>query len=424
MESLAFTVIALGIFGFGLVSKRVQTSVITPPMVFTALGFLIGPTILGLGSFEVEQAFIHTLAEITLILVLFTDASRIDLKVLRRERDIPERLLLIGMPLTILLGSLVGVLLFPNLILWEAAILAALLAPTDAALGQAVVSSRLVPVRIRQALNVESGLNDGIALPVILILIAAAGYGHGPTGSAYWLQFVGMQLLLGPLIGFIVGFAGGRLVEWGQRTEWMSHTFQQLAAIAIALIAYGGAELSGGNGFIAAFVAGLALGNFARSVCTCLVDFGEAQGQLLILLTFLIFGAVIVPEVLTHANAMMWLYAALSLTVVRLLPVSLSLLGLKLCKKTHLFLGWFGPRGLASILFGLLVLHESGLPAVDFIMATVGATVLLSILVHGMTAWPATQWYAARTEKMKSEEGAVPEFEAVTEMPVRVSHPQ
>jgi NhaP-type Na+/H+ or K+/H+ antiporter len=218
MESLGFIVVALSILGFGMISGRVQRSVLTPPMVFVVVGFLVSQRVLGLVEFNLESRLIDMLAELTLVLVLFTDAARIDLRCLRREHNLPIRLLVVGLPLTILFGTLTAAVLFDKLSFWEGAILGVILAPTDAALGQAVVSSPKVPVRIRQTLNVESGLNDGIVLPILLILLSVAEMvGHKET-LGFWIQFVALQIILGPLVGIGVGYVGGKLVELGLKT--------------------------------------------------------------------------------------------------------------------------------------------------------------------------------------------------------------
>ncbi len=419
MHSLALLIVAVGILGFGLISKRVQTTILTPPLVFAALGLLVAGS--GLLELDVSDSSIHLLAELTLVLVLFTDASRIDLRRLRRQHDLPIRLLMVGMPLTVALGALTAAWLFPGFTMWEAALLAAVLAPTDAALGQAVVSSPRVPVRIRQTLNVESGLNDGIALPLVLLLISACSAAvPGEGGAAYWLRFAALQVTLGPLTGVLVGGLGGRLVERGARSGWMNRAFQHLAALGLALLAYAGAEMVGGNGFIAAFVAGLVLGNTAgKDVCDCLYEFAEAEGQLLTLLVFLVFGLAMAPVALGDLSWRVVLYAVLSLTLVRLLPVAVSLLGAGLSRSTVLFLGWFGPRGIASILFGLLVVKSSVLDGGEEIFHVVLVTVLLSVVAHGVTAHPGSVWYSRHTEGLHREAG---EHREVDEMPVRIRH--
>jgi len=422
MEVNGFILIALGILGFGLVSARLQTTPITPPIVFVALGAVVGPGLLGLIDVNLHSTWFDLLAELTLILVLFTDASRIDLRALRSEHDLPVRLLALGLPLTIALGTLLAMVILGSPGVWEAAALAVVLAPTDAALGQAVVSSPRVPVRIRQALNVESGLNDGMVLPVLLIVLscagAAAGAGHQES-LGYWVRFTALQVLLGPLVGVAVGYFGGRAVSWATRGGWMDGSFQRLSALGLALLAYGAALALGGNGFIAAFCAGLTLGNSSRAICECLYEFAEAEGQLLTLLVFLVFGVTLAPVVFEHADARTLLYAVSSLTVVRMVPVALALIGKRLKLETVVFLGWFGPRGIASLLFLLLIVEEMVLVSEDQVLLVVATTVLLSILAHGLTAYPASVWYSRR---MKRYGDAAGEHAAVGEMPVRARH--
>jgi NhaP-type Na+/H+ or K+/H+ antiporter len=417
METLFL--IALSIMAFGLISGRIENSPVTPPMVFVLLGLLVGRWGFGVVPGEIETTLLHVLATITLVVVLFTDAARIDLQLLRREHDLPMRLLGVGLPLTIALGMLVAALLLSGITIWEAALLAAILAPTDAALGQAVVNSPKLPVRIRQTLNVESGLNDGLVLPVVLIFLSFA-IGQQDKDTGQWLWFVSKQVCLGPLAGLVVGYVGGKLVMWGQRTQWMNHSFQDLSSLGLSLLAFASAELIGGNGFIAAFCAGLALGNTARSVCTCLYEFAEAEGQLLTLLVFMVFGAIMVPDALEHFHWSHALYAVLSLTIIRMLPVAVSMLGIRLKWVTVFFLGWFGPRGIASILYVLLLLEESTVPGKDVILSVVMTTVLLSVFAHGITAFSGSKWYAQYAQAADSKAA---EHQQVEEMPVRISFP-
>jgi NhaP-type Na+/H+ or K+/H+ antiporter len=350
-----------------------------------------------------------------LILVLFSDAARIDLRQLRRDHDLPVRMLLIGMPLVIVVGTLVGLALPLGLGLWEAALLAAILAPTDAALGQSVVSSPLVPTRIRQALNVESGLNDGIALPVILLFACLASAAHAGAGEQNWVLLGVMQVTLGPLAGVVIGGLGAWLIDRAATNGWMEESYEGLAILGVAFLAFAGSEIIGGNGFIAAFVGGLVFGNRVRHRCAFVFKFAEAEGQLLTLLTFLIFGAAILPEASGHVGWATVVYAALSLTVVRMLPVALSLVGAGVRTSTIGFLGWFGPRGLASILFALFVLEEAEIPAADQILAVTIATVTFSILAHGVTAAPAARRYGAMAQCM----GECEENKPVSDMPTR-----
>jgi NhaP-type Na+/H+ or K+/H+ antiporter len=419
MHADQLALVAFALLLFGAVSKKAERSPLTPPIFFVLVGLAMSPRALGWLDLDVDGSVIHALAELTLVLVLFTDASRIDLACLRREESLPARLLGIGLPLTILAGFAAALALLPGIEPSEALLLAAVLAPTDAALGQAVVSNPRVPVRIRQSLNVESGLNDGIALPVVLVFASLAGARAEAGGVGYWLGFAALAVTLGPLVGGLVGWAGGRLVEHGTRAGWITRAFEQLAALGLALLAFSVAELVGGNGFIAAFAAGLTVGNVARSVCPCLHEFGEAEGQLLTLLVFLVFGGVMVPMALPLLDARAFAYALASLTIVRMVPVALALLGTGLRPASVAFLGWFGPRGLASILFALLVVEEGRLESGPFLVAVVVLTVLLSTLLHGVTAYPLARRYGAFASALAE---ARAERRDAMELPVRLRH--
>ncbi|MEM8962466.1 MAG: cation:proton antiporter [Acidobacteriota bacterium] len=414
MENLGFVLVALAVLIFGVVSRKAQRGILTPPMVFTGFGLLIGAHGLHLVDLHVDHELIHLLAEITLVLVLFTDASRIDLKLLRRDHDLPVRLLTIGLPLIAIAGTVTGMLVL-GLTVWNAALLAALLTPTDAALGQAVVSDRRVPVRIRQTLNVESGLNDGLALPLVLILltVACAVESVDDLGVAYWLGYIGKQLVFGPLVGIAVGWLGAKAVDKAIESEWMEQSFAEIAAVALALLAFAGAELVGGNGFIAAFVGGLVLGNTSRNAHE-LESFAEAEGQLLTLLVFLVFGGAILPETFHIFSWQTALYAVLSLTVVRMVPVAISLLGKTLRWESVAFLGWFGPRGIATVLFSLLVIEGAPLAGHEEIVYVAMLTVAFSIVLHGISAAPLAGWYAKRLACEEDEKG--PEHAMVSEM--------
>ena len=418
MDLLSLAIISGGLLFYSLISGRLQGTIITAPLVFIIFGFITGD-----GGFEVVKvdtghSAIHFIAEFTLILVLFTDAARIDLDLLRRDHNLPVRMLIPGLPLTIIAGVLIAILLFPEFSIWEAALLAALLAPTDAALGQAVVSAKAVPVRIRQAINVESGLNDGIALPAVLLFAALASAQHAPTETSEWIRFGLLQLTLGPLIGVAVGLVGTRILDSFINRGWVNSSFQGIGILSLAIFIYISAELIGGNGFIAAFIGGMVFGNTIRHPCTYLFEFMETEGQLLMLIAFLVFGALLLPEGLEHANWTIIFYATLSLTVIRMIPIALSLVGAGLRSPTKLFLGWFGPRGLASILFVLLILEESDIPHHDEILAITVITVALSALMHGVTAAPLAKLYGALAARM----GECEENQQISEIPLRDGH--
>jgi NhaP-type Na+/H+ or K+/H+ antiporter len=407
--------LAAVLFGYSLLSRRLERQNISAPMLFVLAGILLGPDVAGLTDLELTSETGLLLAEVALVVVLFADASRIDLRGLRTNRVLPERLLGIGMPLTIALGTAAGALLLTDIEFWEAAMIAAVLAPTDAALGQAVVSSKRVPTRIRQALNVESGLNDGLSIPFLFLFtgLAVAETNVDATG---WISFALEQVGYGALIGAAVGLAGAWLVEQATRRSWMTGTFQQLSMIGLALSAWALAEQLGGNGFIAAFVAGLAAGRVTEFCSEKILDFTEDEGQLLNLSVFFVFGVSAIGF-LDGAGWEVFVYGLLSLTVVRMLPVALALTGTGLRRSSIAFIAWFGPRGLASIILALVVIEEEPeLPGVPTLFAAMTITVLASIFAHGITARPLTKLYARSISDADQEEE---EMRPVDELPVR-----
>ena len=415
MDHVAILTVVGAFLAFGLLSGRIQGTLLTGPMLFAGFGLLVGPAVIGLVPLEIDSRVLHFLAEITLILVLFSDAANIDLRQLRRDHNLPLRMLVIGMPVNIVLGALVALILFTELTLWEAALLAAILAPTDAALGQAVVVNRVVPVRIRQALNVESGLNDGIALPFVLIFAALASAMQDSKDATDWLLFGLTQVTLGPLAGVAVGFLGAKLVALCNRAGWMTETAEGMVALALAFGAFGAGEAIHGNGFIAAFVAGLTFSNTLKQKCVFLFEFAESEGQILVLMTFFAFGCAMIPMALPEIGVLGIVYALLALTVLRMLPVSLSLLGTGIKPATSAFLGWFGPRGLASVLFVLLILEEMGVAHKDTIFTVTITTVTLSILLHGVSAGWAARRYGAWCESISECEEKRPVAETAFE---------
>jgi len=381
-----FLIFGAVFFAFSLVSKRVQGTIITPPILFTVGGFCLASILADTAGLSYNEGGLHVLAELTLILVLAADASQISFDELKKQKSIPLRLLLIGLPLIILTGTVVAHTVFP--IGWyEAALIAAILAPTDAALGASVLADKTVPSKIRQGLNVESGLNDGIALPAVLFFACFLNIAH-QTSEENWLAFLSLQVIIGPIAGMIVGWIGGQLIALASKKGWMTSEFQGVAAIALAVIAFAAAEMCHGNGFIAAFIAGLTYGNLHVNYSKFLHEFTETESQFLSYLTFFLFGALILPEAIPHMSAQIVLFACLSLTVVRMLPVFISMIGAGHKLPTIAFMGWFGPRGLASLLFALLVLEDLHVEQAEFIQTVVATTVLLSVILHGITAAP------------------------------------
>lgn len=390
----AVAVVAGSFLLYALASDRLARWSVSGPLVFAVLGVVLGPEAGDLLGGDFDEGGVELLAEATLVLILFSDATRIDLRVLRTQTALPFRLLGIGLPLTLLLGAGLAYLLLDGVTLWEAALVAAILTPTDAALGQAVVSNPRVPVRVRQALNVESGLNDGLMLPVITILVAVAGADAGIETSTNWVAFVAKQIGFGLLFGVLIGAVGGLAMDRAVDRGWVDGAMRQIGTLAIAVFAFATAEQVGGNGFVAAFVAGMVFGYAAHEHCESAADFTEDEGQLLALLTFLFFGALLLGPRLDELTVSIALYAVLSLTVIRMAPVALAMVGVGLERPTVAYLGWFGPRGLASILFGLSVVEEVELPGGELLLTVVSWTVAASIVAHGLSAVPFAARYA------------------------------
>jgi sodium/hydrogen antiporter len=388
-EHPIFIFMALLMLGFGVFSNLSAKSIISAPMVFVAVGLVVSFTNLELLEEGPKAGYVKVLAELTLMLVLFIDASTINLKRLIIDRALPSRLLGIGLPMTMAMGAIIAIPIFPDQPVWVLLLMAFILSPTDAALGQAVVTGRQVPQRIRQTINVESGLNDGIALPPILVCLAVlSGEAGEGLDTAYWFGFVARQFVFGPLIGGLVGWTCGKLVEVASQNGWMNHIYQMLASLAIAILAYSVAEHLHGNGFIAAYFAGLMLGTKTEAVRERIREFGEAQSQVLVLFIFLLFGMLLVPVSYPYWDWQAVVYAVLSLTVIRMVPVAVSLIGSGLDQKTVWFIGWFGPRGIASVLYLLMAVILLGAEGYERIISVMTLTVLLSIVLHGITAVP------------------------------------
>ncbi|UCF27984.1 MAG: cation:proton antiporter [Chloroflexota bacterium] len=402
------------IFFFTLISKRIEKTILTAPIIFTLAGmfvYLISPR---LAELELHNHTILLIAELTLALLLFTDATRIDFRKLLKETILPGRLLGIGMPLTILAGTIAAMLVFHDFPIWEAALLAVILAPTDASLGQVVVKSQLVPERIRQALNVEAGLNDGLAMPLFTLFVGLAAE-TDPLLSGNWLLYSVEQIFFGIFTGIILGRLGGWLIGEAGNRGWIDESVQQLGLLALALMCYGGAVLIGGNGFIAAFTGGLLVKRGFEDAHFHTSEFSEAWGQLLNYFVFFIFG-MIAAQVLPQFDVTTLIFALLSLTFVRMIPVAVAMIRTRLNPATVLFMGWFGPRGLASIVLGLVFLErEVELSYGTIIIQAVAATVLISIFAHGVSALPGIKWYTRRIEDL--DESALELQEPVSLVP-------
>jgi NhaP-type Na+/H+ or K+/H+ antiporter len=389
MDVTVVVIAAAALFVWGLLSNKLERADVTAPIAFIAVGAALAGLDLVHGPSSPEA--VTPLVEVTLVWVLFSDAARLPFRQVRRDKARYLRLLAVGLPLTILLGWGLADLLFPALGVWLALFVGAALAPTDAALGLPVVSNPAVPSRIRQLITVESGLNDGIARPVVMLAIAgsaaAAGLEHAEgVGGAV------LELLIGVAVGVAVGGVGGATLRWCRHHGTAAESFAGIAVLALSVAAYASAVALDGNGFVAAFCGGLAFGAFAGRRAPAELEFLEQTGTLLASLVWMAFGAIAVPIMLDRVDATTVLYAVLSLTVVRMLPVALASIGSGMDRRTVLFVGWFGPRGLASLVFALLALEALGTTA-DEAIAVLATTVLLSVVAHGLTAAPLARRY-------------------------------
>jgi sodium/hydrogen antiporter len=389
MDVTAIVLVTAAMFGWGLLSARLERADLTAPIVFVAVGAALAA--FGLVHGGPASEALTPLVEITLVWVLFSDAARLQVHQLRRDLGRYVRLLGIGLPLTIAFGWALAAWFFPQLGLWLALLVGAALAPTDAALGVPVVTNPVVPSRIRQLITVESGLNDGIATPVVMLAIAGAAAAAG-LESAEGSGRAAIELLIGAAVGAAIGAVGGWLLRQARRHKTAAEDFAGIAVLALALLAYGAAVALGGNGFVAAFCGGVAFGAWAGRRAPGELVFLEQMGNLVSLLVWLAFGAIAIPIMLERIDALAVVYAVLSLTVVRMLPVALATIGARFDRDTVLFVGWFGPRGLASLVFALLALEALG-PVADETVAIIAVTVLLSVVAHGLSAAPLANRY-------------------------------
>ena len=392
---LSAAILAVIAFLYAIVSERVERSWLSGPIVFVAAGFLLGPGGLDVLQLNIKADGLRVLAELTLAMVLFADAANADLARIRKQAGLPERLLLIGLPLTVLLGFIVARLLFPGLAPIELGLIAATLAPTDAALGKPVVTNPAVPVDIREGLNFESGLNDGICVPIVVLLVGlAVGTEIEGTTATHALRIVVDELGIGLGTGVAVSFLASILLRRAVAARWIADGWSGVTIVALAIACFTAAQALGGSGFVACFAGGLAF-KAPQGERHRLLRGTESAGDVLALLTWVAFGAGVVWQMSDRITGSTILYSVLSLTLVRMLPAYLSLAGTSIAPADRLFIGWFGPRGLASIVFGIIIFDAPLSHAIP-VLATIVCTVLISVIVHGITANPLIRGFAPR----------------------------
>ena len=393
MESIIF-IIAFVVLFYGFFSKKLEYFNISGPMVFLLYGMLLSP--LGLDFLEVDlnSDALKITAEIALITVLFTDSSTLDLKSFKKEWKISARLLFIGLPLTILLSTYIATLFFADESLLYLLLMALILAPTDAALGQAVVSDKLVPHKIRSSINVESGLNDGIVFPLLITVILLIVSNKELGSDSGWIVYLLKQMSIGFIVGAVSGYLGAKGLNSALKKSWIKEVYSTLFPVSLAILIFYIAEYLGGNGFIAVYIAGAIFGNFIESVDANAKNFLESEGEVLLLVSFLVFGLTFVPATIEFWSMNVIIYSLLSLTLFRMLPVALSLIALELSWFSRLFIGWFGPRGIASILYVMTVADSiESIKNHNTIFSVITLTILLSIVLHGLSAKPLVNLY-------------------------------
>ncbi|MCB2193224.1 MAG: cation:proton antiporter [Deltaproteobacteria bacterium] len=385
-ENLA--IMAVFVFIYSAVAGAVEKRPMSGPIVFMAFGVLAGPIALGLMESKITAEMLRGFAELSLALVLFTDAANADISTLRRSFGLPERMLLIGLPITIVVGFLVGMLFFPNLPLLQVALIAVMLAPTDAALGKGVFANPKVPVRVREALNVESGLNDGICVPILYLFLALAistETASRPIGLA--LTLLAREIGIGLVVGLGITALGAVVLKLSMARRWVQENWLPVPVVALAFACYATAQSLEGSGFIACFVGGLLFDIMYKRGKHQVLEAAEGMGNTLALITWVIFGFAVVGQALPALTWSIVIYALLSLTIIRILPVYLSLAGTGEGVYSKLFMGWFGPRGLASIVFVIMV-WQKNLPGGKTMAITVVCTVIMSVIAHGLSANP------------------------------------
>jgi NhaP-type Na+/H+ or K+/H+ antiporter len=409
---LAVATLILLVYTYSLISRRLEGTILTIPLVFTVAGIALVLVAPGLVRHDMESPVWLILAEITYVIVLFNGATRVNLRVLRGEMRLPGRLLVVGLPLTMLFGILAATLVLPELSLWEAGALACILAATDTALAEGIVRSPRVPTCIREALNAESGLSDGLVVPFLMLFISLIKADAAGPGFLF-VRFAGQQIVLGIPVGAAIGFMGGRLLALARRRGWASAPFQQIALVALAPLCWLLSKPIGTSPFITAFAAGIAVQVGFRGASEGIVEFSENEGRLLHMIVFFLFGTS-AGTALGEFYLAPVLYAILSLTLVRMLPVAISMIGTRLSAASVLFVGWFGPRGLASIVLGLVAAQQQVQAAgASLVRLGLTATVLLSIFAHALSASPGIGLYARQIARLGAE---APEYEEVSRM--------
>jgi sodium/hydrogen antiporter len=393
-----FALVAVVLTIAGLTSGFVERAPISFPIIFLGLGYLLGGLdFLHLGP---ESALLETVATLTLAMVLCLEAGRIGNIGMGGAGFVP--ILSLG-PGTVVIVTVIAVgsyfLLDVSVI--EALLLGTILASTDPVVLRDVVREERIPASVRQALNIEAGTNDIVVLPTLLILIALAN--DEASGAGGWILLILKVLVLGPVIGFAIGAGAAWLMSRADRRYSVNEVYQSLYGVGIVLLAYATATALGGDGFLAAFAAGFAVAVLNFDLCQCFLDYGETTSEMAMLLSFILFGVVISDLFAEVPILASLLLAAIVIFIARPLAIGIVLRKAAVSNAARAFIGWFGPRGLNSLLLALLVV-EAGVAGSEFLLGVVGVVVTVSVVVHGASATPFSRRYGEAVMKATHKE--------------------
>lgn len=390
--------LAVVTLGYALVARRLQSWNITAPMVFVAAGILLGSGWLGdrdMGIIKPTDHWFMGIAEFSLAMLIFTDASKLSLREVEGDHRPVAKMLLFAFPLTLAAGLGVVLLLFPEYG-WQAALLTALiLCPTDTTLAGSAITDPAVPARVRRILGVEGGLYDGGSSPMLALLIVMVAVDAGEISAAGWVATAAWEIFGAVLVAVAVGGGGGLILRLARSKALTTHTSQQVAIALLAVLSYTVAIGIDANGYVAVFLGGLMFGASSRDLLHEDLDFAETAGTLISFVVWLVFGAAMVIPAVTESGPGTWALAVLALTVLRMGPVAIALSHSGFRAPTVAYLGWFGPRGLATVIFAILALQDIGTdPVTDHLLRVATITALLSIFAHGLTARPLSHAYS------------------------------
>ncbi len=392
---LGMGIVAVVLLVTALASGLVERAPLSFPIIFLGLGFLFGKGGLGLIVLDAHSPALEAVALISLSLVLFLDAVNLQIDELRADWYVPVLTLGPGTLLVIVGVAGVAYLLIGTTPL-QSLLLGAILASTDPAVLRDVIRDERIPRAVRRALSVEAGMNDIVVLPIVLILIALLNAEGGSLRD--WALFLFRILVLSPLVGLTVGGVGAYLMGKTDAYFKIRREYQALYGIGLVLAAFAAGQLVDGDGFLASFFAGLAITLFNVSLCDCFMEYGEVTAEMLMMLAFVLFGAVLSGLLGTIPLLLPLALAIIALFLIRPLSLGVVLLRAKMSPLARAYIGWFGPRGLNSLLLALLAV-QAHVPGAEYLLAVTGVVVVVSVVAHGVSTTPLSAWYGRRVAR-------------------------